>query len=211
MRVTLGTFITLDGVVQAPGGPDEDRSGGFDLGGWFVPYTDDAIFQVVAGWFAEADAFLLGRGTYEIFASSWPMITDPDDPLASALNGLPKYVASRTLTEVSWNGSTLLRGDVAAEVARLKRQPGRELQVSGSVGLAQTLIEHGLIDEYRLLTAPVVLGKGKRLFAEGTRPVALRAIDHRSTEAGVSIDVYVPAGELTFGAIGPEVEAQSRA
>jgi dihydrofolate reductase len=112
------------------------------------------------------------------------MITDPDDPLASALNGLPKYVASRTLTEVSWNGSTLLTGDVAAEVARLKRQPGRELQVSGSVGLAQTLVEHGLIDEYRLLTAPVVLGKGRRLFAEGTRPVALRAIDHRSTDAG---------------------------
>jgi len=212
MRLTLATFITLDGVVQAPGGPDEDPSRGFDLGGWFVPYLDEAIFQTVAGWLSEADALLMGRKTYEIFAASWPMVTDPDDPLASRLNGLPKYVASRTLHEVTWNGSKLLTGDVAADVAELKRQPGRELQVpGGSGGLAQTLIEHDLIDEYRLLTAPVVLGKGKRLFREGTRPAALKAIDHRATDTGVSIDVYVPAGALTFGAYGPEVGAYEQA
>jgi dihydrofolate reductase len=209
MRLAFWTYITLDGVVQAPGGPDEDRSGGFDLGGWSVPCTDDAIFQTVAGWMAEADAFLLGRRTYEIFAASWPLITDPDDPIAGPYNRLPKYVASRTLEDLSWSGSKLLMGDVATEVAELKRQPGRELQVNGSGELAQTLIEHNLINEYRLITVPVVLGRGKRLFAEGTKPVALKAINRRSTDAGVSIDVYVPAGEPTFGAIGPEIEAQA--
>jgi dihydrofolate reductase len=212
MRLTLATFITLDGVVQAPGGPDEDRSGGFDLGGWFVPYLDDELAAAVAGWFAEADAFLMGRRTYEIFAASWPLVTDPDDPLATALNGLPKYVASRTLNQVAWAGSKLLQRDVASEVAELKRLPGRELQVPGGSGdLAQTLMAHDLIDEYRLLTAPVVLGRGKRLFTDGTRPAALTRIDHRATSSGVSIDVYVPAGEPTFGAVGPEVDAQARA
>ncbi len=199
MRLTLTMFVTLDGVVQAPGGPNEDPSGGFEHGGWLVPYADEDMMQAMAGFFAEVDAFLLGRRTYEIFAAAWPRVTDPDDPIASRLNGLPKYVASRTLDEVSWQGSELLKGDVATEVAELKRRPGRELQVHGSGGLAQTLMQHDLIDEYRLLTYPVVLGKGKRLFADGAKPAALDLIDHKTTSTGVSIDVYTPAGEPTYG------------
>lgn len=200
MRLTLTMFVTLDGVVQAPGGPDEDPSGGFEHGGWLVPYADDDMVEAMAGFFAEADAFLLGRRTYEIFAAAWPNVTDPDDPIASRLNSLPKYVASRTLDDVSWEGSTLLKGDLATEVAELKRKPGRELQVHGSGGLAQTLMQHDLIDEYRLLTYPVVLGKGKRLFADGAKPAALNFVDHRTTSTGVSIDLYTPAGEPTYGA-----------
>ena len=209
MRLTLTMFVTLDGVMQAPGGPEEDRSGGFDQGGWVVPYVDDDMVQAMAGFFAEADAFLLGRRTYEIFAEYWPKVTDPDDPIASRLNGLPKYVASRTLEEVSWEGSKLLKGDLAWEVAELKRTPGRELQVHGSGRLAQTLIEHELIDEYRLLTYPVVLGKGKRLFADGAKPAALNFIDHKTTSTGVSIDVYIPAGEPTYGSF--ELDEQQQA
>jgi len=199
MRLTLTAFISLDGVVQGPGGPDEDRDGGFELGGWTVPYWGDDIGAAIDGWFGEADAFLLGRRTYEIFAASWPKVTDAEDPVASTLNTLPKYVASRTLSEVTWNGSELLRGDVAQAVGELKRKPGRELQVHGSGALAQTLIAHGLVDEYRLLTYPVVLGKGKRLFGAGARPAALRRVQHSDTSTGVSIDAYEAAGEPTFG------------
>jgi dihydrofolate reductase len=199
MRLTLTMFVTLDGVVQAPGGPEEDPSGGFDHGGWLVPYADDDMAEAMAGFFDEAGAFLLGRRTYEIFGASWPKVTDPDDPIAGRLNRLPKYVASRTLEDVSWEGAELLEGDVATAVAELKRRPGRELQLHGSGALAQTLMQHGLIDEYRLLTYPVVLGKGKRLFAEGAKPVALNWTDHKRTSTGVSIDVYTPAGEPTYG------------
>jgi dihydrofolate reductase len=201
MRLTVTMFTTLDGVVQGPGGPDEDRDGGFDLGGWVVPYFNDDIGAAVDGWFAQADAFLLGRRTYEIFAGSWGKLTEPDDPVGGAFYRLPKYVASRTLTDLAWEGSELLEGDVAEAVEALKQRPGRELQVHGSGDLVHTLTRHGLVDEYRLVTFPVVLGKGKRLFADGAKPTALSVVEHTGSANGVSIDVYAVAGEPTFGRV----------
>ena len=193
MRLTLHTFVTLDGVMQAPGGPEEDPDGRFAHGGWSFPYGDQDFGTAMMGWFENADAFLLGRKTYEIFRSHWPHVTDPGDPIAGALNTLPKYVATTTLSSVDWRGSTLLGGDVAAEVAKLKERPGNELQVHGSGGLAQTLIEANLIDEYRLLTFPVHLGAGKKLFRDGAPAAALRLIDATTTSTGVIIARYVPA------------------
>jgi dihydrofolate reductase len=207
MRLIVTMFVTLDGVVQAPGGPDEDTSGGFEHGGWLVPYFDDDLGGVMDGFFAEVDAFLLGRVTYDIFAAAWPKVTDPGDPVASALNTLPKYVASRTLSEVSWNAAEVIEGDVPTAVAELKRRPGRELQVHGSGGLVQTLMQHDLVDEYRLLTFPVVLGTGKRLFGEGAKPVALEVVSRTPMTSGVSVDVYRPAGPPTYGAVGAEYES----
>ena len=199
MRLTLHTFLTLDGVMQAPGAPDEDRGGGFEHGGWSFPYADQDFGEAVAGWFAHADAFLLGRRTYEIFRGYWPQVTDPGDPIASKLNGLPKYVASTTLGSVDWHNSSLLGGDLAAEVAKLKERPGNELQVHGSGELAQTLIDHDLVDEYRLLQFPVRLGTGKKLFRDGAPAAALRLTRGTTTSAGVIIATYEPAGPPRYG------------
>jgi dihydrofolate reductase len=199
MRLTLHTFLTLDGVLQAPGGPDEDRDGGFEHGGWSFPYGDEDFGVAVTGWFAHADAFLLGRKTYEIFAGHWPKVTDADDPIASKLNALPKYVASTTLKSVDWQNSSLISGDVAAEVARLKQQPGDELQVHGSGDLAHTLIEHDLIDEYRLLIFPLHLGSGKKLFTDGAKAAGLRLLSSSTTSTGVVIASYEPAGPVKYG------------
>jgi dihydrofolate reductase len=198
MKLTLQMFLSLDGVLQAPGGSTEDVEGDFPYGGWTFPYADDESGAAITGWFADVDAFLLGRRTYEIFADYWPKVTDPDNLIATQLNALPKYVASTTLEHVEWNNATLIR-DAVADVRKLKEQAGGELQVHGSGALARTLIEHDLIDEYRLFTYPVHLGTGKRLFTEGARPAALKLVNSLTTSAGVVISTYVPDGDVRLG------------
>jgi dihydrofolate reductase len=198
-KLTLTTFLTLDGVMQAPGAPEEDREGNFQHGGWLVPYADEDMGRFVNEAFSNADAFLLGRKTYEIFAAYWPRVTDPADPVAGALNRLPKYVASKTLKKVEWHNSTLIHGDVAKEVAELKRRHEREIQVHGSGGLAQTLIANDLVDEYHLWIYPVVLGTGKRLFGSGAVPAALKLANTRATSTGVVVNSYVRSGKPTYG------------
>jgi dihydrofolate reductase len=204
MRLTLTEFVTLDGVYQGPGGPTEDRSGDFRHGGWLVPFFDEALGEYMTRIFGEVDAFVLGRKTYEIFAASWPKATDPDDPVASRLNALPKYVASRSLTRADWQNSTVLGGDVVAEVAKLKERPGRELQMHGSGALAQTLFDAGLLDTIRLIVFPVVLGAGKRLFAEGRTPSSFRLADVMSTPSGVTMQTLELTGPPEYGEV--EVE-----
>ena len=193
----MGTFLTMDGVMQAPGGPNEDRDGGFQHGGWLVPYFDEQFGQSMTEWTQRAGAFLLGRKTYEMFAASWPNSTDPDE----VLNVRPKFVASRTLTEVTWNNSTLLKGDVAQAVAQLKAQDGGELQVHGSGHLVQTLLQHDLVDTLRLWQFPVVLGTGKRLFGEGTLPRSFRLVDTQPNTTGAVLLVYERAGGLKYGEV----------
>ncbi len=202
-RLTMTAFVTLDGVMQGPGGPQEDVSGGFAHGGWVVPYVDQAFGEFMTGIFDRPVAFLLGRGTWQIFAGHWPKVTDPADQVARKLNGLPKYVASRTLARVEWAGSSLVR-DVPAEVAALKRTLGEgELQVHGSPGLAQTLLEHGLVDELNLLTFPVILGSGKRLFGSGTVPTAFELVTSRGSSTGVVLATYRRTGRPSFGQVPP--------
>jgi len=199
-KLTLTTFLTLDGVVQAPGGPGEDPSGGFpdSYAGWVFPYADDDFGATMVEIFSKAEAFLLGRITYDIFAAYWPKVTDPGDLIAGKLNSLPKFVASRTRSTFDWSGAVPVR-DVVTEVPALKRRFSGELQVHGSGGLAQTLIQNDLIDEYRLLTFPVVLGTGKRLFGAGAVPASLQIVNSRSTPAGVVVSVYHRAGGLKTG------------
>ncbi|MFI6685630.1 dihydrofolate reductase family protein [Streptomyces sp. NPDC050485] len=202
MKLTITSFLTLDGVVQAPGGPSEDRSGVFEHGGWLVPFADENLGQYVAEWISLADAFLLGRRTYDIFSGHWPRITDPDDPVTSRLNGLPKYVVSNTLKNPEWQHTTVIGGDedgVVKEIRALKDRPGGELQVHGSAVLAQFLMRHELIDEYRLWTFPVVLGQGRRLFAEGGLPTSFELADSRTTSTGVAVNSYRPAGRPRHG------------
>ncbi|HEX7107417.1 MAG TPA: dihydrofolate reductase family protein [Acidothermaceae bacterium] len=198
MRLTLHTFLTLDGVMQAPGGPDEDREGGFTHGGWSFPYGDEEFANPMIGWFEHADAFLLGRKTYDIFNGYWPQHDDADDPIASRLNRLPKHVASRSRSTFEW-ANTAPISDVVSEVTKLKEQPGDELQVHGSGALAHTLIEHDLIDEYRLMIFPVHLGSGKKLFADGGKAASLRLLSSKATSAGVIIATYEPAGDVRYG------------
>ncbi|MFI8826168.1 dihydrofolate reductase family protein [Streptomyces sp. NPDC053431] len=200
--LSLTQFVTLDGVYQAPGGPDEDTSGGFDLGGWVFPYGDEDFGRFVTEVFERPTAFLLGRRTYEIFASYWPRQTDPADPIAGKLNALPKYVVSTTLTSADWPTSTVLSGDAVQEVTALKQRLDGEIQMHGSGGLARTLLDHDLIDTLHLAVFPVVLGKGRRFFAEGATPSAFRLADSRTTGAGVAIQTYERAGRPTFGTIG---------
>jgi len=204
-RLVVGTFLTMDGVMQAPGGPDEDRDGGFRHGGWLVPFFDERLGEIMTEWTRRADAFLLGRRTWEIFAASWPNATDPADEIAHALNSRPKYVATRTLDRLAWNNSHRLLDrpgtDVAQAVARLKEQPGGEIQVHGSGGLLQTLLRHDLVDGFRLWTFPVVVGGGKRLFGEGANPGSFRLVESAETATGAVLHVYERAGKLRYGEV----------
>jgi dihydrofolate reductase len=198
-KLLTTTFVTLDGVMQAPGGPEEDASGKFDLGGWSVGYFDDAV----GGWMGETMTppfdLVLGRKTYEIFAAYWPTSTEET---ADLLNDATKHVASRTLERVDWRNSRLLEGDAAGAVRALKADDGPELQVHGSGDLIQTLLANDLIDEMRILVFPVVLGRGKRLFAGGTVPAGLRLVDSSVSPSGVVRLVYAPDGAPKFGSFG---------
>ena len=193
-KLVVNTFMSLDGVMQAPGGPDEDPTGGFELGGWAVNYFDDEMMERMA----ESGPYelLLGRGTYEIFAAHWPY---DEGPIADHLNSTRKHVASTTLKQVDWNNSTLISGDVAGYVRTLREEDGPEIQVHGSPGLIQTLLRHDLIDEYRLWIFPVVLGSGKRFFGEGVVPAGLRLADSVTTKSGVTVNVYTRAGAIEAG------------
>ncbi|MFE0641833.1 dihydrofolate reductase family protein [Streptomyces sp. NPDC058877] len=197
--LSLTQFLTLDGVVQAPGGPDEDRSGGFEHGGWSVPFGDEDFGRFITGVFATPAAFLLGRRTYDIFAGYWPRQTDPENAIATKLNGLPKYVATTTLASADWNGTTLLHGDAVEEVTALKERTDGEIQMHGSAGLARTLLDHDLIDTLHLAVFPVVLGTGRRLFTDGVRPTAFRHVEARVTGAGVALHTYALAGRPAYG------------
>jgi dihydrofolate reductase len=193
-KLAINTFMSLDGVMQSPGGPDEDPTGGFTHGGWGVHYFDDEMM----GQMSEAGPYelLLGRGTYEIFAAHWPY---DEGPIADQLNGTRKHVASTTLEQVEWNNSTLISGDVAEYVGALKSQDGPEIQVHGSPGLIQTLLEHDLIDEFRIWIFPLVIGKGKRCFGDGTIPAGLKLVDSKVSKTGVTINTYERAGDIDPG------------
>jgi dihydrofolate reductase len=201
MQLTVTTFLSVDGVYQGPGGPTEDQSGGFDRGGWLVPHFDEATGQFMNEVFDKVDAFLLGRRTYDIFAASWPNTTDPDDPVASRLNTLPKYVVSTTLKDPEWANTTVLEGDAAAAVQELKGRDGRELQVHGSGRLVQFLLDHDLVDRLNLLVFPVIVGAGRRLFADSGIATGLALDESRTTGSGVTISVYRTTGRPEFGEV----------
>jgi dihydrofolate reductase len=208
-QLVVNTFASLDGVMQAPGGPEEDPTGGFEQGGWSVNFWDDQMMKSMSEFMGKPFDLVLGRKTYEIFAAHWP---HTDEPGAAELNRATKYVASRTLETLEWEPSQLLKGDVGEAVARLKEEDGPELQVHGSSDLIQTLLRHGLIDELRVWIFPVVLGTGKRLFGEGAQPSALKLIGSQVSSTGVVMATYEPGGELQTGSFALEepTEAEVR-
>jgi dihydrofolate reductase len=198
MELTVTTMMSLDGVTQSPGAPEEDPSGGFELGGWAMPYFEEQAGKFVGGIFGRADAFLLGRKTYEIFASYWPLQGD-EDPIAAALNSRPKHVVSSTLGELSWDGASLLGGELVEAVTELKAQPGRELQVHGSIELTQALLAAGLVDRHYLEVLPIVLRGGARLFDGAVPPTKFRVEDSSTSPTGVQLLTLVPDGEVAQG------------
>jgi dihydrofolate reductase len=196
-KLIVSTFLTLDGVMQAPGGPGEDDSGGFAHGGWSVNYWDEQMGQVMDEATSKPFAMLLGHQTYDIMAAYWPHA--PEETGAKVFNDATKYVASRSRPRLEWSNSVLIEGDAAEGIAALKQEDGPELQVHGSGSLIQTLLGHNLVDQYRLWVFPLVLGSGKRLFADGTIPSGLKLADHKVSTTGVVIGTYEPAGEIVTG------------
>ena len=202
MKLTTNTNVSVDGVMQGLGGPEEDRRGGFERGGWAMPHFDSETAALTGQVYQRADAFLFGRRTYEIFAGSWGTgswgANQGDNPISVALNMMPKYVASNTLTEPQWADTTVLSGDVAAAVSELKAKPGGELQVVGSLSLVRLLLDNDLVDELTLLIYPVVVGQGTRLFPDAGRDIALDLVDSRAFPKGITIQVYRPAGRPQY-------------
>ena len=199
MRLTVTTFLSVDGVYQGPGGPTEDPSDGFARGGWLVPHFDEQTGEFIDSVFRNVDAFLVGRRTYDIVAAAWPNASDPDDLVAKKLNTLPKYVASTTLRDTTWANTTVLEGDVADAVRGLKAQDGRELQVHGSGRLVRYLLDNDLVDQLNLLVFPVIVGAGRRLFPEAGMATGLALQESRATPSGASISVYRTTGRPEFG------------
>jgi dihydrofolate reductase len=204
MRLTTVTNVSVDGVMQGLGGPAEDPSGGFERGGWALPLLDDEAGAFLGQVYQRADAFLFGRRTYDIFAGYWRFVEDPDNPIASALNSRPKYVASTTLTDPEWSGTTVLSGDLAAAIRELKATQAGEMQVHGSGDLIRCLLQNGLVDEIVLLTYPVVVGQGTRLFPDSGPDTALDLVESRSTSGGLTIQVYRPTGRPQYAAAADE-------
>src|SRR5215216_1611239 len=199
MKLTTITNVSVDGVMQGLGGPDEDPSGGFERGGWALPLFDDEVATLLGQVYQRADAFLFGRRTYEIFAGSWGTWDDPgDSPIWTALNTKLKYVASTTLTDPQWADTTVLSGDVAVAIGELKAKPGRELQVHGSGALFRWLLDNDLVDEMTLFIFPVVVGQGTRLFPDTGRDRALELVESRATPSGVTIQTYRPIGRPEY-------------
>ena len=196
-KLIVSTFLTLDGVMQAPGGPGEDDRGGFAHGGWSVNYWDEQMGQVMGEAMSRPFDLVLGRKTYDIFAAHWPHATD--DPGAKPLNDATKYVASRGHPTLEWSNSVLIEGEAAEGIAALKKGDGPELQVHGSGNLIQTLLRHNLVDQYRLWIFPLVIGSGKRMFSAGTIPSGLKLVDSKVSTTGVVIGTYEPAGEIVTG------------
>ena len=201
-KLVVSTFLTLDGVMQAPGGPREDESGGFAHGGWSVNYWDEQMGQVMGEAMSTPFDLVLGRKTYDIFAAHWPHAAD--DPGAKPLNDATKYVASRSRPTLEWSNSVRIEGDAAEGIVALKADNGPELQVHGSGDLIQTLLRHNLVDEFRLWVFPVVIGSGKRLFSDGAVPSGLKLVDSTVSSTGVVIGTYEPAGELVTGSFALE-------
>jgi dihydrofolate reductase len=200
-KLIASTFVSLDGVMQAPGGPEEDPAGNFTLGGWTFAFGDEAMDLSAAGFDGKDRELVLGRKTYEIFAAYWPYQAE-DHPIAKTFNAAKKHVASRTLKSLQWNNSSILGGDVVSALTALKRQPGDDLQIIGSGNLIQTLNAAKLIDEYHTWIYPVVLGGGKRLFENGASPCALRLVASKVSPTGVVMCTYVPAGDISLGTVG---------
>ena len=204
-ELVVSTFLTLDGVMQAPGGPEEDPSGGFEHGGWSFGYWDEQMQEVMGESMSKPFDLVLGRKTYEIFAAHWP---HSDDPGAEVLNGATKHVASTTFTELEWENSKLIEGEVLEGVRALKEQDGPELQVHGSANLIQTLLEHGLVDEFRLMVFPVVLGTGKRLFEGGAVPAGLEVTSSKVSSTGVIMATYRTGAEIKYGSFAAETPSE---
>jgi dihydrofolate reductase len=187
--------------MQAPGGPDEDPEGGFVHGGWQGPYSDEVTRRLIVEGMADADGFVLGRKTYDIFSNYWPKITDPDNPIATTLNARPKYVLSRSLEHATWNNASVIKGDPVAQLRKLRQEPGKTVHTWGSTDALQTLLKNDLIDEYRLFIFPVMLGSGKRLFGSGTVPLALKHVESVTCGKGATYHRFERGGKPEYGVI----------